>query len=215
MDGTEFNRRIALIMESFEKSRAEHEKRMAEFDIEREKRMAEYDRREEERREEAKEAKKRMEERMAEFDRKWDKIGEKSGSIDENIGSHAEQYFQNAFAEQPIFGGIKYDEMIPNVKHCDKRGEIEFDILLENGDSVALIEVKSRIHPKFVREFAEDRMEKFRKFFPQYAKYKAYLGIAGFSFGKKVLEEAKRYGIGIVRQSGKGVEIDTGKLKVY
>jgi hypothetical protein len=33
-------------------------------------------------------------------------------------------------------------------------------------------------------------MEKFRKYFPEFKDCKAYLGIAGFSFSKKTLEEA-------------------------
>ncbi len=105
--------------------------------------------------------------------------------------------------------------MIPNLSHRDGTGEIEFDIVLENGDSVALIEVKNRIHPKFIKEFAEDRVKKFRKYFPQYEKYKVYLGIAGFSFGKTSLEEAKKHGIGVIRQVGKTVEIESKKLMVY
>jgi len=142
-------------------------------------------------------------------------LSRRMGGIDDNQGYHAEQYFQNAFAEKPVFGGIKYDEMVPNLAHKDKEGEIEFDIALINGDSVALIEVKNRIHPKFVRELAEDRVKKFREFFPKYGKYKTFLGIAGFSFGKKVMEEAKKYGIGLIRQVGNSMEIRAEKLRVY
>jgi hypothetical protein len=191
MTDKEFNRRMAAFDKRLEKSRAEFDRRSAEFD----RRSAEFDR------------------RSAEFDRKIDKIGIKTGNIDENIGNHAEQFFQNIFEKKREFGGIKYDDMIPNIKHCDKSGEIEFDIFLENGNSVAIIEVKSRIHPNFVKEFAEERLKKFRKYFPQYSKYKTYLGIAGFSFSKKVLEEAEKYGIGIVRQAGKSVEMNSSKLK--
>ncbi len=153
--------------------------------------------------------------KMQETDRKIEKLCEKMGGIDENLGYHAEQYFQNALAKKLVFGGIKYKGMIPNLKHSNRSGEIEFDIVLVNGNSVALIEVKNRIHPKFVREFAEDRVKKFRKYFPQYGKYKAYLGIAGFSFGKASLEEAKKYGIGVIRQVGKAVEIDSNELTAY
>jgi hypothetical protein len=44
---------------------------------------------------------------------------------------------------------------------------------------------------------------------------KAYLGIAGFSFGKKALEQAEKYGIGVLRQRGGCVEAHTGNLKAY
>jgi len=142
-------------------------------------------------------------------------LSRRMGGIDDNQGFHAEQYFQNALAKKPVFGGIKYDVMVPNLTHKDRDGEIEFDIALINGDSIALIEVKNRIHPKFVRKFAEERVKKFRKFFPKYSKFKAHLGIAGFSFSKKVVEEAKKYGVGIIRQVGNSVEISKERLTVY
>ena len=142
-------------------------------------------------------------------------LARRMGGIDDNQGFHAEQYFQNALSEKPVFGGIKYDEMVPNLAYKDRDGEIEFDIALVNGDSIALIEVKNRIHPKFVRELAENRIKMFREFFPKYKKFKTYLGIAGFSFSKKTTEEAKKYGIGLIRQVGDSVEIKAERLKVY
>jgi len=147
--------------------------------------------------------------------RKIDKLTEQIGGIDNNIGHHAEQFFQNVFADKKVFGGIQYDDIILNMKHSDKSGEVEFDIVLENGNSVAIIEVKSRIHPSFVRKLAEERVRKFRKYFPEYKNYDAYLGIAGFSFSKAVLEEAKKYGVGIIRRVGKGIVIDAEGLKAY
>jgi hypothetical protein len=96
-----------------------------------------------------------------------------------------------------------------------RNGKIEFDIALFNGESIALIEVKNRIHPSFVKELAEERIEKFRKFFPEYSDYSAYLGIAGFSFSDEVLEQASRYGIGIIKQVGEGVEISANNLRAY
>jgi len=106
--------------------------------------------------------------------------------------------------------------MIPNLECC-KNGvsQIEFDIVLVNGKSVAIIETKHRIHPKFVKEFAEERLPKFRELWPEYSKHKAYLGIAGFSFSQKALEEAEKYGICLLRQVGDSVEIKTNKLRVY
>jgi len=164
---------------------------------------------------EGKETDKRLKEnaeQMKETDLKIAKLFEKMGGIDDNIGYHAEQFFQNVFTDNKVFGGIVYNDIILNMKHSE---EIEFDIFLRNGNSVALIEVKNRIHPNFVKKLAKERMSKFRKFFPEYNGYKVYLGIAGFSFSKPVLAEAKKYGVGIIRQVGNGVEIDATGLKAY
>jgi RNA processing factor Prp31 len=147
--------------------------------------------------------------------KKLNKLGEEIGGISNNIGHHAEQYFQDILAETLTFGGIKYDEMIPNITYKSKKYEIEFDIALINGKSIAIIEVKNRIHPNDVRKFAEERIEIFRRFFPEFKKHKAYLGIAGFSFSKAVLEEAKKYGMGVIKQVGKSIEIADANLRAY
>jgi hypothetical protein len=144
-----------------------------------------------------------------------DKLCKQVGGIDDNIGHHAEQFFQNAFEEKLRFGGVEYDEMIPNLKYKGKNDEVEFDIALVNGDSVALIEVKHRIHPSYVKELAEEKIEKFRQFFLEFKDYRAYLGVAAFSFSDEVVAQASKYGVGVVRQVGDGIEMDTGNLKVY
>ena len=143
------------------------------------------------------------------------KVSKQMGGINENQGYHAEQFFQSVFEKKLEFGGIKYDEMIPNLTHKGKKYKIEFDIALVNGDSVALIEAKNRIHPDFVKELAEERIEKFREYFHEFDNYDVYLGIAGFSFSDEVLDRASAYGIGIVRQVGEGVEIEANNLKAY
>ena len=152
---------------------------------------------------------------MEKFRESLKEISYQIGGISSNAGHHAEQFFQNVFKEKLEFGRIKYDEMIPNLTHKGKKDEIEFDIALVNGNCVALIEVKNRIHPDFVIEFAEKRIEKFREYFHEFDNYDVYLGIAGFSFSDEVLDRASAYGIGIVRQVGEGVEIEANNLKVY
>jgi len=159
-----------------------------------------------------------LKEQSAQIDKQSTQIDKQSaqiGGISNNIGHHAEQFFQSVFKEKLEFGGIKYDEMIPNLTYKGKKYKIEFDIALVNGDSVALIEAKNRIHPDFVKELAEERIEKFREFFHEFDNYDVYLGIAGFSFSDEVLDRASTYGIGIVRQVGEGVEIEANNLRVY
>jgi DNA repair exonuclease SbcCD ATPase subunit len=142
-------------------------------------------------------------------------LGVQVGGVSNNIGYHAEQFFQDIFKKRLEFGRIKYDEMIPNLAYKDRGVKIEFDVVLLNGNSIALIEVKNRIHPSFVKELAEERIEMFREFFPRYGNYNAYLGIAGFSFSDEVLDQASRYGIGIIKQVGEGIEVEANNLKAY
>lgn len=157
----------------------------------------------------------KTDEQMKKTDEKLDKLCGKVGGMDENIGHHAEQFFQDSFAQTLTFGGVKYDRIRPNLSDSDKTGGVEFDIVLINGKCVAIIEVKNRIHPTFVKELTTEKLDKFRKHFPEYKNHKVYLGVAGFSFCDKVLEDAKKYGVGIIKQVGQSIEMDADKLKAY
>jgi hypothetical protein len=149
---------------------------------------------------------------MKETDRRMQKLEDKMGGIDDNLGFHAERFFQDALTKNKTFGEIKYDNIIRNMT-CED--ETEFDIVLINCESVAIIEIKNRIHPSFVEKMAKDRVDKFRKYLTAYKNHKAYLGIAGFSFCNDVLEKARECGIGIIRQSGDSIEMDTETLRAY
>jgi hypothetical protein len=152
---------------------------------------------------------------FAETNKQIKDLNKQIGGISNNIGYHAEQYFQNALRESLTFGGEKYDGMIPNLKYQHKSINAEFDIVLVNGKSTALIEAKNRIHPDFVKELAEKKLEDFKKYYPAYSKGKIYLGVAGFSFDEQVLKDAEELGIGILRQVGNSVEMSRYSLKPY
>ncbi|MCL2100710.1 MAG: hypothetical protein FWH22_03220 [Fibromonadales bacterium] len=207
-------RKAALEAEETQR-KAEEARRNVEREAEEAKRKAKLEAEEARRKAEWEQNLAEWERRRAETDRQIDKVAKQMGNINENIGSHAEQFFQSAFEKKLEFGGIKYDEMIRNLRHKGRNDEIEFDIVLVNGDSIAIIEVKNRIHPSFVKQLAEERMKIFRKHFRDFDGYSAYLGIAGFSFSDFVVEEASRYGVGIIRQVGDSMEMDAVKLKAY
>jgi AraC-like DNA-binding protein len=194
-------------MAELRESQRESSEQMKETD----RRMEETDRR----MKETDEQMKKTDEQMKETGKKIEKLYATVSGISDNIGYHAEQYFQNVFADKLSFGGIKYEFMYPNMKYQRKGTSAEFDIVLLNGKSVAIIEAKNRIHPKFIEEIAEEKVKQFRKYFPVYKDYDLYLGVAGFSFDDSVAKEAEKYGVGIIRQVGDAVEMDDKNLKVY
>jgi len=201
-----------------EKRMAEHDKRIAQLREENDKRIAQL--REENEREFAKSREKsekefaKLREQQKKIGEKLDRLNEVVNGVSNNIGNHAEQYFQDVFSRKKELGGEKYDKLIRNLK-AESKESCEFDVFLVNGRSVAIVEVKNRIHPNFVETVANDKVSQFRKYFPEYKNYKLYLGIAGFSFDDSVIEEAKKRGIGIIRQVGDTVEIDDKNLKAY
>jgi len=206
------------LMEAFEKDKLEQRMRWAEADKRNAEAKAEADKRQAEADKRKAEFDKRWAEtgkRLAELGKKIDKAHKTICGVSDNAGHHAEQYFQNVLAHKLSFGKIKYDYMTPNLKY-QRKGELaEFDIVLFNGNTVAIIEAKNRIHPDFIKEIAEKKVAQFRKYFPLYKDHALYLGVAGFSFDKSVEKEAKKYGVGIIRQVGDAVEMDDKNLKVY
>ena len=147
-------------------------------------------------------------------ERRLKKLEKLYGGVSENSGRHAEEFFQHALEKTLTFGGIKFDKVDPNLNKTGSKN-CEFDIGLKNGTSIALIEVKNRVRTEFVEELATIKLARFRKFMTGYANYEVYLGLAGFSFEKAVFDEAKKYGVGVIRQVGDSVQVDKGRLKVY
>ena len=152
--------------------------------------------------------------RNAEARKQFKKLEKLVCGTGKNNGHYAEEFFQNAFSKTLTFAGIKFDKMIRNLT-IEKKECCEFDIVLTNGDTIAIKEVKNRVHPSFVEELATNKLTQFRKLFPEYANYRIYLGIAGLSFDKSVVKEAGKFGIGMVKQDGKTVEVNAENMKVY
>jgi Holliday junction resolvase len=150
----------------------------------------------------------------ADADKRLKKLEKDIFGIGRNNGYYAEEFFQHVFSKKCELAGIKFDGMIPNLKYEGKES-CEFDIVLVNGDSVAIIEAKYRIHPNFVKELVTDKLAQFRKYFPVYKNHAVYFGIAGMSFSQEVVKNAKEHGVAIVRQNGQKVVLDTLPTKTY
>jgi hypothetical protein len=91
----------------------------------------------------------------------------------------------------------------------------EFDIIMFNGSSVAIIEAKYRAHQNLLEHLTTKKVQNFRTLFPEFARHKVYLGIAGMSFNDEVINDAKKFGVGILKQKGDTIECDTENIKAY
>jgi hypothetical protein len=133
-------------MEEIRATLAEAAANIRELSVEAAKRDAEWDKRN------AEAAK-----RNAEADERLKKLEILVGGVSNNNGFYAEDFFQRAFAESLELAGIKFDDMIPNLRYQGKENG-DFDIVLVNGDSVAIIEAKYRIHPNYVKELVTKKL---------------------------------------------------------
>jgi len=91
----------------------------------------------------------------------------------------------------------------------------QFDIVLLNGDSIALIEAKYKADEEDVKELVEKKVPNFRFLYREFANYKLYLGIGSLVLKDRVVQEAKKLGIGLMEQHGDAVEYKTDWVRAY
>jgi len=143
-------------------------------------------------------------------------LGKQIGGVSNSNGDVAEAYFINSFRHLPRFAGQDFQIMEDNVSKYSKilnlRGE--YDLLLFNGTSVAIIEIKYKAKKEDVEQVI-NKVETFKALFPQYKNYAIYLGLAGLSIEKIAEKEAIKQGVGIIKQVGKNVVINDAHLKVF
>jgi hypothetical protein len=190
----------------------ETDRRMQETD----RRMQETDRLFKEMREERKET----DRQMKETDRKLKELGIHVSGISNSNGKFAEELFYDSLERSKTFAGVHFDE-VSKVFRGTKRmpgGHIvqdQFDIVMLNDDAVAIIEVKYNAESDYPKEMADRKVNNFRVLFPYYENYKIYLGLGSLVFEEKVVQEAKKYGVGLLKQCGNAIEYKTDWVRVY
>ena len=148
-------------------------------------------------------------------DKQIDNLQKTVGSWANNQGSFAEEYFFNSFenGKQNLFGE-KFNDIAKNLKSFWQGMEDEYDIVLYNHSSVALIEVKYKAHENDIPTVL-NKAETFRILFPNYKDFKIYLGLASLSFYPELEQECIKQGIAIIKQVGDTVVINDKHLKVF
>ena len=155
---------------------------------------------------------------MKETDRQIKAVNATLGAWANNHGSFAEDYFYNSFKRgKRSFFGEKFDKMEKNVdtrKMLDYKVADEYDILLINGKSIGIIEVKFKAHKNDIPQVMK-KVDTFRLNYPKFAGHQVYLGLASLSFSPAVEQTCIDHGIAIIKQVGDTVVINDKHLKVY
>ena len=182
-----------------EKSRAERAESAAKFEQEMAESRAEFDR------------------RSADFDRRMKILDEMIGGVGNSNGMAAEELFFNTLdnSDKKIFGE-QFDLCYRNLNFNDKgkKKKNEFDIILVNCKSMALVEVKYKARREDVQRII-DKVLDFKIYFPHYNCHQVYLGLAAMSFEKGVETVCANNGIAIIKQVGDEVLIEDKNLKVF
>ncbi|MCK5720178.1 MAG: hypothetical protein KAH84_09565 [Thiomargarita sp.] len=152
---------------------------------------------------------------MAKTDAKLDRIAALVGNIANNQGDSAEEFFYQSFINNPNLGKIHFDTIYRNLPANTKKLQDEFDIVLVNETSIAIVEVKHKAHPKLIDDMLTRKLPNFRTLFPYYKELKLYGVIASMISNNKLIEKAKTAGLFFITQQGNHVVLVNDKAKVF
>jgi hypothetical protein len=218
---TEFDQRSADFDRQLKKSRTEFDQRSADFDRQLKESSERFDREMKESSErfdrEMKESRAEFDQRMKEssekFDRKMESISEQMGGWGKTQGLFAEEYFFNSFEKgQQNFFGEKFDKILARAKGHIK--EDEYDILLVNGHTAGVIEVKFKARKDDIPKILK-KVDTFRANFPEYKNHRLYLAMATLVIHSALERECIKQGIAVIKQAGDKVIIYDEHLKAF
>jgi hypothetical protein len=139
---------------------------------------------------------------MKETDRKISKLGSRVGELVEEL------IFPNIMEKFNKLGYV-FGKAAPNVRFKSSGGAhiAEVDILLENGDAVMAVEVKTTLTTADVRDHIK-RMEKLRRYADEHGDQRKLLGaVAGAIAPDEAKAFAVKSGFFVLEQSGDTVKI--------
>jgi Skp family chaperone for outer membrane proteins len=193
---------------------AENKRREKQAD-ERQKQADERQKRLDERQKKEDERQKKEERQRERYEKRMKNLEKLTGSWSNNHGTFAEEYFYNAFLDgQQNFFGEKFKSIRNQVHSVTEKLEDEYDIVLYNHSSVAIIEAEYKAHVNDVPK-ALKKVDTFRALFPDYKDFKIYLGLASMSFYPKLEQLCTEQGIAIIKQVGNSVIINDAHLKAF
>ncbi|MDR2585752.1 MAG: hypothetical protein LBC84_05995, partial [Prevotellaceae bacterium] len=113
---------------------------------------------------------------------------------------------------QQTFFGEEFDELKKNMKGAETNDE--FDIVLVNGKSLGIVEVKYKGRLDNLPQVIK-KAQTFRLNFPKYKNHQIYLALAAMVFTQRVEDECRRQGVAIIKQQGDSVVINDKYLKAF
>jgi hypothetical protein len=148
-------------------------------------------------------------------DAKLKEVGRQLGEIGHSSGDAAEEFFYNALEDHKYLGSVGFDEVSKNIKAKKHRLEDEYDVFLENGNTVGIVEVKHKVKKEHIEKLISQKAKNFRILFPDYSNYKLYVGIAGLAFEQKTEEFASENGIVVLKQKGNLMQVNSDNMRAF
>jgi hypothetical protein len=160
----------------------------------------------------------KADERSDRADERLDKLGKYLGGIANSNGEMAEDFFFNTFRRDKIFLNETFDTIRKDYLYSTTGGYHgpESDIVLFNGKSVAIIEVKYNAKPDNIDvNDLISNVALFREYSPAYKNHNVYLGVAAMSFKKGLATKLHKEGIATIHPLGKRIIIYDKNVKAF
>jgi hypothetical protein len=143
----------------------------------------------------------RTDEQMRRTDAKLDRVGKQLADQGLVQGEVAEELFYRNLRSVFIKRKVRFEKVRRNVK---KKGEGEYDIVAVDGGRVLVVEVKNKLEKRMVDEFIEERLPRFKKLFPEYARLRVEGGIGALVVREDVGRYAEKAGLYVLTQTDEG-----------
>jgi len=163
----------------------------------------------------------RMDKRSEESKAEMAAMRAEVAGIGTSNGMFAEDVYFRSLWRQKEFAGVHFDEVsntFGGIKKLPdgKRLQDQFDIVMLNDAAAAIIESKYRARKDDVETLVEKKLVNFKIMFPDYKDFKIYLGLGALAFEDDVVEEAKKYGVGLLKRVGDTIEVaNSWDVKAY
>lgn len=144
---------------------------------------------------------------LAETDAQLKRVSEMVGGIANNQGQVAEEFFYHSLTKSMQVANIQFDVVYRNLGGHIKGLQDEFDLILVNGDTLAMFEVKTKAHISLVDTMLQRKIPNLRKVLPYFKDYKIYAGIASLVTYDELIEQTKQQGLFLLTQQGDHLEI--------
>ena len=156
---------------------------------------------------------------MAETDKRLNKLmlgSERIQSFIKNESDACEQRFVDSLKSYDLqVAGVIFGEIYSNVSKTRRGKNIELDALLVNGDSVALMEVKKKLHVNDVLKVRDKLINRFRELFPEHRDKRLLVLVAGESVNSDATTAALDAGFVVLSFKARELQMQAQQARYY
>ena len=144
------------------------------------------------------------------------KITQQYGNYINNQSRRAEEFFIKGIKKLDLrLADIQFDDIFPNLIRQRRHSGIELDALLTNGEVVAILEVKTRLHGNDVDAVYHKRIPAFRQFFREYRDKSLLVLVGGLSVNSDALAKVHEYGFICLQADNQQLAVDASCSKSF